>query len=113
MSGFLWYLLGLLTLPGLWLLGWLVLSLWWGLLGLLKTRWGVTMEWKRERAPEDIPNWRFKRDIWFEKKWRRPASLAFSGHWCRDERGRSWATRWVGFGHPDGPALIIYRKREL
>ncbi len=117
MSAFVAYLLGLATIPAVYLIfaGWIRFSLW--LTARLEKR-GISMEFRAKRNLENIPNYQLERDIWFESGW-----LIYRGFWVRDveryfgDEDRFVTdvvrTTWTGFGNPSGPYFAIYHKTKL
>lgn len=103
------YLAGLLTLPALGALLWVLGYVYGELAHLLRSR-GWTWEVKTDRRPHAIPAWRLEKEVWFERQ-RGPV---FTGHWYRvAPNDRPCVNRWLGIGSAEGRSLVIFKKRVL
>lgn len=105
------YLLGLLALPMLAGLLFVVAGVWIRGSAALENRWGISIEFKSSRQPQEISDFDLRRYIWFERQ-RGPI---FTGHWYRTDfrTERPVVTRWLGIGSASGRSVMFYRKRDL
>lgn len=71
-------------------------------------RRGFSIDAKARRRVNEVSNYVFRRNIWWERRY----GPVFVGHWYRDEVTPQ-VNRWVGFGSPYGPCLVVYRKTDL
>ena len=87
------------------------------------SRWGITFEAKGHRNLRGVSDYLIRHDIW----WERSFGPVFAGGWYHEmpryrEPGRArWyreppearVNRWFGIGLPNGPCLMVFRRRYL
>ncbi len=105
------YLLGLFTLPALWLAFVLAVRAYFRIEKWLDSRFGIEWDLKTSRDVEGISEYTLRHNIWWERSW----GPVFAGGWYREEPKYMAApvpkfNRWVGLGMTNGPCLIFYRK---
>lgn len=108
------YLLGLITIPAFVGLARLTFWTWFTVEDWMKRRHGITFSAKTGRNVAGIDDYTLRTNIW----WERQFGPIFIGGWYREAPRYEapavpMATRWLGLGPPDGPCLMVLKKRLL